>query len=149
MKIRLIDVLFLTVAAAVGMHWGFWLASRYGTLAGVLGFILGFIVGLAALLAFGWLLDIVSKLLRPPFPPCREGKCSSYEDYELIESIESEKDKLGTLRLCKCGGKYLMKRFSLFGYAEAWEIPEDGTSRPYMRYVRRWGILGRWEKANS
>jgi hypothetical protein len=146
MKIRLIDVLFLTVATAVGIHCGFWLASRFGTVAGVFGFVLGFVAGLAALFGIGWLLDIVSKLLRPPFPPCKEGKCSSYEDYKLIESAESEEDKWATTRLCKCGRKYLMKRLSLFGYAEAWEILEDGTTRPYMKYVRRFGILGRWEK---
>ncbi len=146
MRIRLIDILFLAAAGAIGIKCGSWLASHFGTLAGVVGFVFGFIAGLVALFAFGWLLDIVSKLLRPPFPPCKEGKCSSYEDYELIESTESGKGKLGSIRVCKCGGKYLMKRFSLFGYAEAWEILEDGTVRPYMKYRRRLGIVGRWEK---
>lgn len=146
MRITLIDILFLAVAGAVGIKCGSWLASHFGTLVGVVGFVLGFIAGLVALFAFGWLLDIVSKLLRPPFPPCKEGKCFSYEDYDIVESAGAEKDECGTVRLCKCGGKYLMKGFSLLGYNEVCEILENGTTRPYMKYKRHCRVFGRWEK---
>jgi hypothetical protein len=142
MKIRLIDVLFLVVAASVGICSGFWLASRYGTLLGLFGFVLGFVAGLMSVFAFFWLLIFIASLFRPRFPVCREGKCSD-RGYKFVEFLG---DKSGVIFQCRCGGRYLMRSDSRPGsFTKAWEVCADGCTRPYMRYTGRVGIRGRWE----
>jgi len=31
-------------------------------------------------------------------------------------------------------------------FTQAWEVLDDGSTRPYMKYIGRVGIRGRWQK---
>ncbi len=143
---NLIELLFLMAAIAGGIWFGLRLGSPYGKIGIAAGFILGTIATLASL--FGvikLLLALVSKCW-PPFPVCRKGKCGN-GDYRWIGRLE---DGTGVIFRCKCGTKYAMKSKSPFGrYIKVLELLDDGSTRPYMKYVRHFDILGRWVKEST
>ncbi|MBN1806661.1 MAG: hypothetical protein JW837_15540 [Sedimentisphaerales bacterium] len=146
MKIRLIDVVFLSVALFAGIECGRWVGSTYGIIGHIAGFVLGAIAALTFLFSFIYFLGFVLNLCRPHLPVCKENKYSRGH-YTYIQSLDNG---AGDVFSCKCNRKYIMKRDKGFHYyKEVLELLDDGTTRPYMIYVKRFIIFGRWEKASS
>jgi hypothetical protein len=83
---------------------------------------------------------------RPPFPVCKNARCSA-KDYTYL-SIDSESKpqsggpdaRGGTLARCRCGTLYLRRTTD----RRLWEVSEDGTLIPYMFYRP----FGRWRKVS-
>jgi len=145
MKIRLIDVVFLSVALFAGIYCGRWAGSTYGIIGHIVGFVLGAIAALTFLFSFFYFLDFVLNLCRPNFPVCKKGKCSR-RHYTYIESLDNG---TGAIFSCKCKTKYIMKRDKGLHFKKALELLDDGTTRPYMKYIRRFIIFGHWEEASE
>jgi hypothetical protein len=88
---------------------------------------------------------------RPPFPICKNGRCSA-RNYTYL-SIEGESkppsdgptgrpnEHGGTLARCRCGTLYLRRTTD----RRVWEVSDDGTLIPYMLYRP----FGRWRKVSS
>jgi hypothetical protein len=140
MKIRLIDVMFLLVALSTGIYCGRWMSSTYGIIGYLVGFVLGTTVALIFLFSLGDLLDFILNWCRPRFPICKNGKCSRGR-YTYIESLDNG---TGAIFSCKCKTKYIMKREKGLHYKKALELLDDGATRPYMKFVRRFIIFGHW-----
>jgi hypothetical protein len=128
-------------AIAVGMWVGLIYGSPYGKVGIMIGFIIGAAATMAALFSFFKLLDFIVCKLWPPFPICKKGKCGT-DDYKWLERTDN-----GVIFQCKCGDKYIMKMKSLLrGYINVQELLDDGSTRPYVKYERCFGIFGHWVK---
>jgi hypothetical protein len=87
---------------------------------------------------------------RPPFPICKNGRCSASSYTYLSIDAESKPpsdastgrpaEHGGTLARCRCGTLYLRRTTD----RRVWEIMDDGTLVPYMFYRP----FGRWKKVS-
>lgn len=141
MKIRLIDVVFLSVALFAGIYCGRWAGSTYGIIGHIVGFVLGAIAALVFLFSFFYFLDFVLNLCGPRYPVCKNGKCS-FRHYTYVKSLD---DGTGAIYCCKCKIKYVMKWEDGLRPKKALELLDDGTTRLYKKYVRYFIIFGRWK----
>ena len=117
-------LLLLVALLAIGMRCG----ASYGHLlfgaavvAGAIAAICAAYVGVL-FLAVSW---------RPPFPPCRSGKCRRVEDYEYLGRNDA-----GKKYRCKCGSEYQFLPDGSFV-----ELLGGRDRVPFMRHSR----LGRWK----
>jgi hypothetical protein len=138
--LALVLLLVGVVVGAIAAASSGWLAAAWGALKGAafaFGVYVAIMFGVMTLLALGL-------LWRPPFPRCREGRCTG-KDYRYL-SMEAEQpfgavpgvSAGGVLAQCRCGTRYLRRTAE----GRVWQVAADGTLVPYMRH----SPLGRWRK---
>jgi len=128
---NIFELLILAMIIVSGYFSGKLCASHLGVIGWIFGFIIGIIFAVVALITLKKCSNIFDKRY-PIIPSCKNGKCT-FDDYEVIKCLEDN----STFFRCKCGIKYIKKGKHFM------EIIGDGSAIPYMK---RKGILGRWEK---
>ena len=131
----------LIVGLMAGLGHGF-VQGLWGALkGGAVGF------GAYAVLLFSALVLLALGLrYRPPFPVCKNGRCSSAQytylsiDGESRPQVAGLSGPGGTLARCRCGTLYLRRITD----RRVWEVSEDGTLVPYMFHRP----FGRWKRVS-
>jgi hypothetical protein len=138
---------FAWLCILVGTGLGVWHAYQHGWASPLWDILRGAGIGFAyfalTMLAIFSTLSL-GQLYRPAFPPCRNGKCKSW-NYQYLyldapavgRDAELQESTGGLLARCNCGTTYLISRRE----RRMWEVLADGRLRPYLRYRP----FGRWQ----
>jgi hypothetical protein len=147
---ELLGIVLIIAGVIAGLVSGF----GHGFIGALWGAAKGFAVafGAYAVLLFSVVTLLALGLMyRPPFPVCKNGRCSARSYTYLSMEAESKPssdgptrrptEHGGTLARCRCGTLYLRRTTD----RRVWEVSEDGTLIPYMFYRP----FGRWRKVPS
>lgn len=128
---NIFELLIIVLVCISGFFSGMFLSSYFSIIGWIIGVPAGSLLAVLILKTLRLLIDPWN-MSKPVLPKCKNGKCQSICDYELVEITND-----GNVFSCKCGDKYLFtgKQFMI--------ILDNGDTSPYM--VKR-KIRGPWEE---